>query len=189
MWLSIERRRYFWVILYEQKPMLALFHGPVLFSRRDVRYRTPHIWKNERHGKVRSQVLILPKYHWHKDNRNYPGTGWFTLEEIEIVPVEKRDTLNWTWRYGIRCAFFIVKQTQRTWRWITDEEGWIELPACCQNSCAGVLEMLLEQIHGFILAKLVPFLFTFSLKGTKTHYKATMPFKCWETEAYSKINK
>lgn len=64
----------------------------------------------------------------------------------------------------------------------------MEILACFQNSYAGVLEMLLEQINGFILAKLVPFLFTFSLKGTKTHYEAIMPLKCRKTEAYLKKN-
>lgn len=65
----------------------------------------------------------------------------------------------------------------------------MEIPAYFQNSRAGVLEILLEQIYGFILAKLVLFLFTFSLKGTKTHYEAIMPLKCWKTEAYLKKKK
>lgn len=67
----------------------------------------------------------------------------------------------------------------------TDVKGWMEIPVCFQNSCAGVLEMF-EQINGSIFGKLFPFLFTFSLKGAKSHYKAIAAFKCRESEAHKK---
>lgn len=63
----------------------------------------------------------------------------------------------------------------------------MEIPVCFQNSCAGVLEMLFEQINGSIFGKLFPFLFTFGLKEAKSHYKAIATFKCCESEDHKKM--
>lgn len=46
--------------------------------------------------------------------------------------------------------------------------------------------MMFEQINGSGFGKLFLFLFTFSLKGTKEHYKAIAAFKWWESEAHKK---
>lgn len=63
----------------------------------------------------------------------------------------------------------------------------MDIPVCFQDSCAGVLEMFFEQINGSVLGKLFPFLFTFSIKGTKVHQcTAIAAFECWKSEAQNK---